>query len=72
VSSRSAAIFNLANDGDPDIVVNDFNSEPQVLVSDLAQRERIHWLKVVLNGTSSNRNGLGAVVRVYARGRTYF
>jgi hypothetical protein len=38
----------------------------------LAQRERIHWLKVVLNGTSSNRNGLGAVVRVYAAGRTYF
>jgi enediyne biosynthesis protein E4 len=71
-SSRSAAIFDLENDGDLDIVVNDFNSEPQVLVSNLAQRERIHWLKVVLNGTSSNRNGLGAVVRVYAGGRTYF
>jgi enediyne biosynthesis protein E4 len=71
-SSRSAAIFDLDNDGDLDIVVNDFNSEPQVLVSNLAQREKIHWLKVVLNGTSSNRNGLGAVVRVYAGGRTYF
>jgi hypothetical protein len=71
-SSRSAAIFDLENDGDLDIVVNDFNSEPQVLVSNLAQRERIHWLKVVLNGTSSNRNGLGAVVRVYAGERTYF
>ena len=71
-SSRSAAIFDLDNDGDLDIVVNDFNSEPQVLVSNLAQKEKIHWLKIVLQGTSSNRNGLGAVVRVYAGGRTYF
>jgi enediyne biosynthesis protein E4 len=71
-SSRSAAIFDLDNDGDLDIVVNDFNSQPQILVSDLAEKAKIHWLKIVLNGTSSNRNGLGAVVRVYAGGRTYF
>jgi enediyne biosynthesis protein E4 len=71
-SSRSAAIFDLDNDGDLDIVVNDFNSQPQILVSDLAQKAKIHWLKIVLNGASSNRNGLGATVRVYAGGRTYF
>ena len=63
-SSRSSVIFDLDNDGDLDIVTNDFNSEPQVLVSDLAQRKKIHWLKIVLEGTSSNRNGLGATVRV--------
>jgi enediyne biosynthesis protein E4 len=71
-SSRSAALFDLDNDGDLDIVVNDFNSQPQMLVSDLAQKAKIHWLKIVLTGTSSNRNGLGATVRVYAGGRTYF
>jgi enediyne biosynthesis protein E4 len=71
LSSRSAAIFDLDNDGDLDIVTNDFNSEPQVLISDLAQRKPIHWLKVVLNGTVSNRNGLGATVRVQAGGQTY-
>ncbi len=71
-SSRSAAIFDLDNDGDLDIVVNDFNSQPQILVSNLAQKAKIHWLKIVLNGTSSNRNGLGAIVRVYAGKRTYF
>jgi hypothetical protein len=71
-SSRSAVIFDLDNDGDLDIVTNDFNSEPQVLVSNLADREKIHWLKVVLHGTASNRNGLGATVRVYAGGRTSF
>jgi enediyne biosynthesis protein E4 len=64
-------MFDLDNDGDLDIVTNDFNSAPQVLVSDLAQRRAIHWLKVVLVGTRSNRNGLGATVRVRAAGQTY-
>jgi enediyne biosynthesis protein E4 len=71
LSSRSAAIFDLDNDGDLDIVTNDFNAEPQVLISDLAQRRQIHWLKVALSGTVSNRNGLGATVRVRAGGQVY-
>ena len=71
-SSRSAAIFDLDNDGDLDIVVNDFNSEPQILISNLSERKQIHWLKIVLNGRVSNRNGLGATVRVDAAGHSYF
>ncbi|HXW16147.1 MAG TPA: CRTAC1 family protein [Terriglobia bacterium] len=70
-SSRSSAIFDLDNDGDLDIVTNDFNSEPQILISDLAQRRAIRWLKVVLEGSNSNRNGIGATVRVDAGGQTY-
>ena len=70
LGSRSAAIFDLDNDGDLDIVTNDFNSAPQVLISDLAERRPIHWLKVKLTGTTSNRDGLGATVRVTAGGRT--
>ena len=70
-SSRSSAIFDLDNDGDLDIVTNDFNSEPQILISDLAQRRAIRWPKVVLEGSNSNRNGIGATVRVDAGGQTY-
>jgi hypothetical protein len=70
-SSRSAVVFDLDNDGDLDIVTNDFNSEPQVLISDLAQVKNIHWIKVVLVGTKSNRNGLGATIRLHANGQTY-
>jgi hypothetical protein len=70
-ASRSSAMFDLDNDGDLDIVTNDFNSEPMVLISDLAQQKRIHWLKVVLVGRKSNRNGLGATIRVRANGQTY-
>jgi hypothetical protein len=71
MSSRSSVIFDLDNDGDLDIVTNDFNSEPQVLISDLAQVKQIHWVKVVLIGTSSNRDGLGATVRVHSGGQVY-
>jgi hypothetical protein len=70
-SSRSSVMFDLDNDGDLDIVTNDFNSAPQVLISDLAQQKAINWLKVVLVGTRSNRNGLGATVRVQTSGQTY-
>jgi len=70
-SSRSSVMFDLDNDGDLDIVTNEFNSAPQVLISDLAQQRKIHWLKVVLVGTRSNRNGLGATVRLQAGGQTY-
>jgi len=64
-------VFDLDNDGDLDIVTNDFNSEPMVLISDLAQQKKIHWLKVVLVGTKSNRNGLGATVRLFSNKQTY-
>ena len=70
-SSRSSVMFDLDNDGDLDIVTNDFNSVPQVLVSDLAEQKAMRSLKVVLVGTRSNRNGLGATVRVHAAGQTY-
>jgi hypothetical protein len=71
LGSRSSVMFDLDDDGDLDIVTNDFNSAPQVLVSDLAQHRPIHWIKVALVGTTANRNGLGATVRVRAGGRVY-
>lgn len=64
LGSRSAVIFDLDGDGDLDIVTSDFNSAPQVLISDLAQRGTIHWLAVKLEGSGSNRDGLGATVKV--------
>jgi hypothetical protein len=69
LGSRSSVVFDLNQDGALDIVTNEFNSAPQVLVSDLPQKRQIHWLKVALVGTVSNRNGLGATVRVRAGGR---
>ena len=71
LSSRSSVILDLDDDGDLDIVTNDFNDAPQILISDLAARPGLHFLKVVLQGTRSNRNGLGATVAVVAGGRRF-
>ncbi len=71
LGTRSSAIFDLDDDGDLDIITNEFNSEPLVLINDLAPRVPIRHLKVVLVGTRSNRDGLGAVVRVTAAGSTH-
>jgi hypothetical protein len=66
LGTRSSVIFDIEGDGDLDIVTNEFGSEPQVFVSDLAQKRKIHWLGVRLQGSTSNRNGLGARVAVHA------
>ena len=60
--TRSAVILDIDGDGDLDIVTNDFNGPPQVLISNLAQSRRINAVTVRLRGTRSNRQGLGAVV----------
>jgi hypothetical protein len=72
LGSRSSVIFDLDGDGDLDIVTNDFNSVPMVLISDLAQKKsNLRYLKVKLQGTVSNRDGIGAKVQVKAGGRTF-
>lgn len=62
--SRSSVILDLDGDGDLDIVTNEFNAAPQVLLSDLASKGAVHWIGVSLRGTKSNRQGLGARVTV--------
>jgi cytochrome oxidase Cu insertion factor (SCO1/SenC/PrrC family) len=66
IGTRSSVIFDIENDGDLDIVTSDFGGTPMVLVSDLEQRQEIHFLKIKLVGNESNRDGLGAHVTVHA------
>jgi len=69
--SRSSVIFDLDGDGDLDIVTNEFGTLPMVLVSNLSEKTAVRYLAVKLTGTVSNRDGLGAVVKVTAGGATY-
>lgn len=70
-SSRSSVIFDLDGDGDLDLIVNNMNDVPQVLISNLTSKKKIHFLKIKLKGTISNADGLGAFVKVRAGGKTY-
>ncbi|MFT5401996.1 MAG: hypothetical protein ACI9DF_000821 [Verrucomicrobiales bacterium] len=67
MGSRSSVIFDLDNDGDLDIVTNEINHLPMVLLSNLSEKKSdLAYLKVKLIGTTSNRSALGAVVRLEA------
>jgi hypothetical protein len=70
-SSRSSVAFDLDDDGDLDLVTNEWNDHPQVLISNLSDKKPIHYLKIKLIGTVSNRDGLGATVKVHSRLKTY-
>jgi enediyne biosynthesis protein E4 len=67
--SRSSVLLDVDGDGDLDIVTNELNDLPQVLISNLAQKRRVNYLAVRLLGTRSNRDGIGSVVTVHAGGR---
>jgi enediyne biosynthesis protein E4 len=71
ISTRSAAVFDLDDDGDLDIVTAEFNDRPQVLLSNLAEKRSIHFVKIRLQGKKSNRDGLGATVKVVAGGQSF-
>jgi hypothetical protein len=72
---RGVAVADFDNDGDPDVVVNNGQGD-----SGDAKRARAmlyrndvggnrHWLQVELVGTTSNRDGIGAIVEVAAGGK---
>jgi enediyne biosynthesis protein E4 len=71
LSSRSSAFVDLDNDGDLDLVTNEMNDSPQVLFSDLSTKRKIHFIKIQLAGATSNRDGLGATVKVRAGAKTF-
>ena len=71
LGSRSSVILDLDDDGDLDIVTNDFGGPPMVLISDLADQHTIHHLTIQLRGTTSDRDAVGASVVVHAGDRSW-
>ncbi|NIM62052.1 MAG: hypothetical protein GTO30_10445, partial [Acidobacteria bacterium] len=66
-SSRGLAVADLDGNGAPDIVVTNIDSTPTILMS---RGSHGKWLHVSLQGTKSNRDGVGASIEVTAGGRT--
>jgi len=67
MAGRGAAFGDLNNDGWIDVVTTVLGGHPQVFMN---RSGSAHWLTITLRGTRSNRDGLGARVRV--NGQTRF
>ena len=64
--ARGAAYADFDHDGDLDVLISTNNGPAVLLRNDGGNRN--HWLSVRLAGVKSNRDGIGAVVRVESAG----
>jgi hypothetical protein len=62
--SRAAGFDDLDNDGDVDVVILNSRNEPTILRNDSSPKG--HWLQARLKGIKTNRDGIGAHVKVTA------
>ncbi|MBW8002161.1 MAG: CRTAC1 family protein [Planctomycetes bacterium] len=65
LSSRGAGFDDLDNDGDIDVVILNTKSGPTILRNDTNNSN--HWVQIHLKGTKSNRDGVGARVKVVTK-----
>lgn len=68
---RGSAFADLNNDGFLDLVITSLDQQPRILLN--SANNRTHWLLVKLIGKKSNRDAIGASVKVTtAAGRTLY
>jgi hypothetical protein len=66
IAGRGLATADFDNDGDIDIAINVRGDYPELLRNDGGNQN--HWLEVLLIGTRSNRDGIGASLKLTSEG----
>ncbi len=69
-TSFSNAIGDFNNDGLPDIIVMN-DTEPNFLWENKSNTNH-NWVKLKLEGTTSNRDGIGSTIEIVANGKSHF
>ena len=67
---RGAATADFNQDGKLDVVVSALSAPAEIWMNDSPGKN--HWLAIALQGTKSNRDGIGAKIKVIAAGKPQF
>jgi hypothetical protein len=70
IVGRGVATADYDNDGDMDIVSNNRGDYPSLLRNEGGNAN--HWLTVLLIGTKSNRDGIGAALKLTGQGMVLY
>jgi len=67
---RGSAFGDLNHDGKLDLVVTSISAPAEIWLNDSPNEN--HWLEIALRGTKSNRDGIGARIRLTANGKSQY
>lgn len=69
IVGRGSAYADIDGDGDLDVVLTQIGGPPLLVRND--QQLEHHWIRLKLVGTASNRDGIGAWIKVRAGNKTF-